>query len=148
MSLHYLPRYLYLFSKFQNLDFLYIWISRWLAVKNLPANGRVTGDTVSIPELGRSPGRGHAHPLSYSCLKNPMDRGAWWVTVHAVARNWIWLSTSQQEFIYIPYIYGERGRWYINSPETLVRKSLFGSDDISCVVIFHPWPWKIMKKQI
>ena len=42
-------------------------------VKNLPAN---TGDTSSIPRLGRSPGGGNVNPLQYSCLENPMDRGA------------------------------------------------------------------------
>ena len=39
-------------------------------------------DLGSIPGLGRSPGGGHGNPLQYSCLENPMDRGAWWATVH------------------------------------------------------------------
>ena len=39
-----------------------------------------------IPELGRSPGEGNGNPLQYSCLENPMDRGAWWATAHGVAR--------------------------------------------------------------
>ena len=43
-------------------------------VKNLPANA---GDAGSIPEWGRSPGKGNGNPLQYSCLENPMDRGAW-----------------------------------------------------------------------
>ena len=37
-----------------------------------------------IPGLGRSPGEGHGNPPQYSCLENPMDRGAWWATVHEV----------------------------------------------------------------
>ena len=41
----------------------------------------------SIPGSGRSPGGGHDNPLQYSCLENPMDRGAWWATVHGVAKN-------------------------------------------------------------
>ena len=45
-----------------------------------------------IPELGRSPGEGNGYPLQYSCLQNPMDRGAWWVTVHGVAKSWTQLS--------------------------------------------------------
>ena len=53
-------------------------------VNNLPANA---GDTGSIPGLGRSPGGGHGHPLQYSCLENPMDRGAWRATVHGVANG-------------------------------------------------------------
>ena len=50
--------------------------------KNLPANAGDLRDASSIPGLGRSPGEGHGHPLQYSCLENPMDRGAWWATVH------------------------------------------------------------------
>ena len=51
-------------------------------VKNPPAN---EGDTGSIPGSGRSLGVEIGYPLQYSCLGNPMDRGAWWVTVHGVA---------------------------------------------------------------
>jgi len=47
-------------------------------VKNLPAN---TGDTGSIPGLGKSPGEENSNPVQYSCLGNPMDRGAWWAIV-------------------------------------------------------------------
>ena len=46
------------------------------------------GDLGSIPGLGRSPGGGHGNPLQYSCLENPMDRGAWQATVHGVAKSW------------------------------------------------------------
>ena len=48
-------------------------------VKNPPTNAEDTGDMGSIPGSGRSPGRGNDHPLQYSCLENPMDRGARWV---------------------------------------------------------------------
>ena len=44
------------------------------------------GDPGSIPGLGRLPREGNGYPLQYSCLENPMDRGAWWATVHGVAR--------------------------------------------------------------
>ena len=50
-------------------------------VENLPANA---GDMGSIPRLGRSPGEGNENPVQYSCLGNPMDRGAWWATVYGV----------------------------------------------------------------
>ena len=50
-----------------------------VVVKNQPANGGDAGDTGSILESGRSPGGGHGNPLQYSCLENPMDRGAWWI---------------------------------------------------------------------
>ena len=58
-----------------------------LVVKNLPANARDTGDARSIPGLGRSPGEGNGNPLEYSRLENPMDRGAWWATVHGVTKS-------------------------------------------------------------
>ena len=44
-------------------------------------------DPDSIPGLGRSPGDRNGNPLQYSCLANPMDRGAWWATVHGVAES-------------------------------------------------------------
>ena len=50
------------------------------------------GDLGLIPGLGRSPGGGHGNPLQYSCLENPMDRGAWQATVHGVAKSLTWLS--------------------------------------------------------
>ena len=48
----------------------------------------------SIPRLGRSPGRGYGNPLQYSCLENPMDRGASWALVHWIAKSWIRLKLS------------------------------------------------------
>ena len=50
--------------------------------KNLPVNA---GDVGSIPESGRSPGEGNGNPFQEPCLESPMDRGAWWATVHGVA---------------------------------------------------------------
>ena len=50
------------------------------------------GDPGLIPGLGRSPGEGNGNPLQYSCLGNPMDRGAWRATVHGVAKSRTWLS--------------------------------------------------------
>ena len=50
------------------------------------------GDLGSIPGLGRSPGEGNGNPLQYSCLENPMDGGAWWATVHGVAKSRTQLS--------------------------------------------------------
>ena len=58
-----------------------------LVVKNLPANLGDLGDAGSIPVTGRSPGEGHGNRLRYSCLENPMDRGAWEIIVHMVAKN-------------------------------------------------------------
>ena len=50
------------------------------------------GDPGSIPGSGRSPGEGNGNPLKYSCLENRMDRGAWWATVHGVAKSRTQLS--------------------------------------------------------
>ena len=58
-----------------------------LVVKNLPTIAGDIRDVGLIPGLGRSSGRGHGNPLQYSCLENPMDRGAWWATVHGVAKS-------------------------------------------------------------
>ena len=49
-------------------------------------------DPGSIPEVGRFPGEGSGNPFQYSCLENPMHRGAWRATVHGVAKSWTWLS--------------------------------------------------------
>ena len=62
-------------------------------VKNLPAKAGEIIDVGSIPGLGRYPGGGNGNPLQYSCLENPMDKGAWWVTVHGVANSQTRLST-------------------------------------------------------
>ena len=53
----------------------------WLSSKESACNAG------SVPGLGRSPGGGHGNALQYSCLENPMDRGAWWATVHGVPKR-------------------------------------------------------------
>ena len=56
------------------------------------------GDLGSISGSGRSPGGGHGNPLQYSCLENSMDRGAWWATVHRVAKSQTGLSSFHFHF--------------------------------------------------
>ena len=58
-------------------------------VKNPPASARAIG---LVPGLGGFPGGRNGNPRQYSCLENPMDRGAWWATVHGVAKSQTWLS--------------------------------------------------------
>ena len=58
-----------------------------LVVKNPPANTGDTGVMSSIPGSGRSSGEGRGNPLQYSCLENLRDRGAWWATIHGVAKG-------------------------------------------------------------
>ena len=74
----------------------------WRSGKESSCYAGATGDGGLIPESGRSPGGGHSNPLQYSCLKNPMDREAWWATVHSIAKSQIrqkGLSTRAQTFI-------------------------------------------------
>ena len=59
-----------------------------LVVKNPPANTGDVRDAFSIPGFGRSLAGGNGNPLWYSCLENPIDRGAWRATVHGVAKSW------------------------------------------------------------
>ena len=90
---------------------LTIWIShpsgqghpRWPAVKNLPSNA---GGIAWIPRSGRFPGGRHGNPLQYSCLENPMDRGAWRATVHGshrVGHDWSDFSgTHMHTSVFLP----------------------------------------------
>ena len=57
-----------------------------VVVKNMPASAGGVRDTGSILGVGRSPRGEHGNPLQYSCLENPVDRGAWWATVHGLQR--------------------------------------------------------------
>ena len=61
-------------------------------VKNPPANAGTAGEKGSTPGSGRTPGGGNGYLLQYSCLENPMDRGAWQATVHGVTKNWTRLN--------------------------------------------------------
>ena len=67
-----------------------------LVVKNPPTKAADIGEVASIPGLGISSGGGSGNSLQNSCLENPMDRGAWWPTVHGVAKNWTQLKYFQE----------------------------------------------------
>ena len=56
-------------------------------------------DVSSIPGSGRSPGGGHGNPLQNFWLENPLDKGAWWVVVHGLAKNWTWLKRHRMQCI-------------------------------------------------
>ena len=58
-----------------------------LVAQSVKASAYNVGDPGSIPGLGRSPGEGNGTPFQYCCLGNPMDRGAWWATVHGVTKS-------------------------------------------------------------
>ena len=76
-------------------------------VKDFPgsSDGKASAYNVgglgSIPELGRSPGEGNSHPLQYSCLENPMDRGASQATVHGVAKSQTRKESQLSDFTFI-----------------------------------------------
>ena len=75
------------------------WLWAWLSSKESACNAGASGDTGSISGSGRSPGEGNGNPLQYSCLGNPMSRGAWRAIVHGVARvghNW---ATKPRPFL-------------------------------------------------
>ena len=73
------------------------------------------GDRGLIPGSGRSPGEGNVNPLQYSCLENSMDRGAWWATVHGVAKSPTWV-TSLSFFSFLSFL--RQGAWV----QSLVRE--------------------------
>ena len=62
-------------------------IPKWFGGKESACQYRDTGDAVSIPVSGRSPGTGNGNPLQYSCLKNAMDGGAWKAAVQAITKS-------------------------------------------------------------
>ena len=76
-------------------------LSQWLSGKEPSYNTGDTGDLGCIPGLGRSPEGGHGNPLQYSCLENPMDRGALRATVYRVAKSQLKQLSSSSSSIYI-----------------------------------------------
>ena len=76
-----------------NIHLIFGWVVQFYGfpggtvIKNPPANAEDARDTDLIPGLGRSPGKENGNPLQYSCLKNSLDRGAWWATVQGVTKS-------------------------------------------------------------
>ena len=91
----------------------------WATREVLASAGEIR-DMGLISGSGRSPGRGHGNPLQYFCLENPMDRGAWQVTIHGVRKSQAWLkrlSTHTSTVSYIPQSTMNR-RWHAPHPPT------------------------------
>ena len=78
-----------------------------------------TGDSSLIPGLGRSPGRGHGNALQYSCLGNPVDRGAWWATVNRVAKSWTRLRRLS---MHNGILLSPRKEWNMDGPRDYYTK--------------------------
>ena len=69
-----------------------IGLLQWLSSKESACSVGDAGDMGSILGSGKTPGGGNGNPLQYPWLGNPMDRGAWWATVHRVTKSWTWLT--------------------------------------------------------
>ena len=98
-------------------------------VKNLPANTGALGDTSLIPGWGRSPEGGNGNPLQYSCLENPMDRGAWQARIHGVAESRMRLATEHKQ------------RWessWVASAQTSSSRKLPVPQDFCCCSVQTP----------
>ena len=97
---------------------VYLWASQVTSVvKNPPANAGDIREGGSFPELGRSPRRRHGNPLQYSCLENPMDRGAWWATVHGITKSRTWLKRlSTHTHVYLCLPNRLRASWRLPNP--------------------------------
>ena len=85
---------------YNSLVIVIIQFLRWLRGEESACYaGDVAGAEGSIPASGRSPGEGNGNPLQYSCLGNPMDRGAWWTTIHGAAKRHDWTYTASISMI-------------------------------------------------
>ena len=100
-------------------------------VKNPPANAGDVRDMGLIPGLGRSPGGGHGNPLQYSCLKNPVDRGAWLATVPGVPRVGHNLVTKPPPPPPSPW---SPTNWHLPSTSTRVTSGSAAPANLQ-----HPW---------
>ena len=124
-----------------------------LVIKIPPANAGDIRDTVLIPALGRSPGRGHSNPLQYSCLENTMDRGAWWATVHRIAKSQTWLKRLSTHAACTGWRLGCLGWhllgniWEQDPPRLPVSHDFFpdialcSAQHKACIDLFSSQPW-------
>ena len=118
------------------------------AVKNLPASTGCARDTGSIPGSGISLGGGNGNPFQYSCLGNPMDRGAWWATVHEAAKSWTRLrvcahthTLEVQDQCGSRLVFSAASSWLADSCPLQVpsRCETAVSSHHLCSALAHPW---------
>ena len=117
-----------------------------LVVKNQPASAGDVRDKGSVPGLGRSPGGGHGNPLQCSCLENPTDKGAWWATIHRVAKSLTELKRLSAESV--ETLEDNDILWilcsFASSDANGKEPACNARDIIRCG--FHPWvrkiPWR------
>ena len=97
-------------------------------------------DLGSIPGLGRSPGEGNFNILQYSCLENPMDRGAWWATVHGVAKSQTWLN----DFTFFSFNLGRPTR----TSKRNTKKKKTNKKKTDALFIIGDWNAKVGSQEI
>ena len=112
---------------------LYIGFPQWLSGKESVCNAGASGDMGSIPGWGRYPGGEHSNPLQYSCLENPMDRGAWWAIVQRATQSWTQLKQFSMHIYIYTYLYRRR-QWH-PTPLFLPGKSHGQRSLVGC----SPW---------
>ena len=125
------------FTRVANRHFLQV----MLVVMNLPDSAGDIRDESSITGSGRSPGEGHSNPLQYSCLENPMHRGAWQATVHGFAKSWTWLKwlivhTLCDSYCTLSCYWNDCLHSQTNETGTIVRIVLWFNTRVSCCLKF------------
>ena len=107
-----------------------------LVVENLPASAGALGDAGSAPGSGRSPGGGHSNPLKYSCLENPMDRGAWRATVRSITK--IQTRLKRQPALCIVHSL-DLDKWTMRSiHHSCIIQNSFITIKLLCALPIHP----------
>ena len=95
----------------------------WKAMPDSKASAYNAGDPSSIPGSGRSPGEGNSNPLQYSCLENPVDRGAWRATVHGTAKSRTRLSNFTFTFFLEGKLFHRARRPWTEQRQDLVGRT-------------------------
>ena len=135
-------------------DYSYSWIKcamfligSFSVVKNLPAKAGDKRDVGSVPGSGRSPGEGHGNPLQYSCLENPMDKGAWRAIVHRVTQSQTWLTQlSTHAELKNFHMQLLEFQWLLESilDHTAVQKALSKSSSANQVCLKQCWIFSLL----
>ena len=102
--------------------YLLVYVLSFPGGSDIKSSACNVGDPALIPELGRSPGEGSGNPPQYSCLENPMNRGAWWATVHGVSPLSDWVHYLSKLSNLLNLVFGQRKNynWFL-SPRNLPK---------------------------